>query len=94
MNSIESHIHALVKDIIQDELPKHLAMIARENDETDRPVTLTINEMRKRYNIGRRQLVRLIESGDLPAVTRQFRGGKLGFVVSKDDADRVLAGIV
>lgn len=62
------------------------------NPHGDGAQVLTINQLRKRYGIGRQQLKRLIVTGELPATERVMRGGHRGFVVRVADAERVLAG--
>ena len=86
-------IKSAVADAIRVQLPLILAGLKdRPNMASDGRRMLTINELRKAYRIGRAQVLDLINAGKLPARACVMRGGRQGWRVRIEDAERVLAG--
>lgn len=79
-----------VIDMTDDEL----RALIREENQRARPREperryYTCPQASKKYGIGRVALKKLIETGQLPALSRPLPGGK-GWVIAADDAERVL----
>jgi hypothetical protein len=50
---------------------------------------LSLPDVQARYRIGRKLWNEVIESGQLPASKRVFRGGHVGYIVREEDAERI-----
>ena len=53
---------------------------------------LSVPQAVKQYGLGRLQILDMISSGRLPAIAAKMRGGKQGWRIRREDAERVLAG--
>ncbi len=77
-------------------LAELLANKLRQQQRAEQPATprrmLTVPELVRTYGLGRGQLLKLIGEGQLPAVACTMRGGREGWRVRIEDAERVLAG--
>ena len=91
------NVEDLIKDAVRSVLRDELHAIVREL-RLDRakpqtgPAVYTVNELRAKYRAGRGQITELINRGTLPAIPRVMRGGRQGWVVRVEDAERVLGG--
>jgi hypothetical protein len=86
----------LVQRLVTEEVAKRLAAIPTQTKPTEQPqvapglAVLNFTQVHSRYGIGRMEWNRLINSGELKATPRRMKGGHMGYVVSVQEAARVL----
>jgi hypothetical protein len=90
--TLDEAIRSAVREELAQALPDMIAELRPQSSAAPSKRLLTINDLRKHYGIGRGQLVQLIEGGRLPATRSIMRGGREGWRVRVEDAERVLAG--
>ncbi len=87
----------LVERMVADELQRLQPIATAQTPQPlkpDKKAVLTYTDVHARYGIGRQEWNRLINSGELKATARRMRGGHMGYVVSTQEAARVLGGDV
>jgi len=97
--ALAAAISKLVEQAVAEQLPTMLAVALSERDRVtaervpkDGLRVLSLAKLAKQYRCGRLMAKRLIASGELPAIERITRGGRVGTFVAVADAERVLAG--
>jgi len=90
--SLDELIRSAVREALAEELPRLLAEHHQRQRAQDKRM-LTVPNLIRAYGIGRGQILDLIHEGRLPAVSCRMRGGREGWRVRVEDAERVLAGV-
>lgn len=82
----------LIAAMVREQVAAALAQRPEPRPAPTLPRTLTVPECVRTYGIGRQQILAMIESGRLPAISAKMRGGRQGWRIAREDAERVLAG--
>lgn len=97
-SQLEFTIQSLLEPLIRELVAEEVAKAVRAG--TPRPplrspkgqLVLFYSQVHKLYGIGRSEWNRLINTGEMKATSRRMRGGFEGWVVSAEEAARVLGG--
>lgn len=74
--------------------PRLLSLLSsNQKNDSEQVRLITVGEACAQYRSGRDEVKRLILEGELPAVSRRMRGGREGWLIRVEDAERVLAGV-
>jgi hypothetical protein len=82
--------HAL--SVLPALLERLSALVGNVQPSEKRVRFLSVPQLMAEFNVGRRQALRLIERGELPASRRTARGGREAWAIDRKDAERVLGG--
>lgn len=86
-------LDTLKRELRLELLPEIRAEVAAFHAETQpKRVMLSLADASRRYGVGRIVVKKMIQSGQLPAIERECRGGRTGTFVHLADAERCFTG--